>query len=155
MPLAYISLDFGVFFFCFLTRVKRKREQLVPDAMYGNLSASGLATCGSDNTTTHPLPATTVTTTTPTAVLQNHPHLAGNEACRCPSCHLRDRFFPRNQDGRIFLPHPSLSIHSTRLSRSTTTTTNTAPPAIPVTRKRNRIESTTLSSDREWNSKGY
>jgi len=133
--------------------------------MHGNPYASGLT--GSDTTTANPPPAARPTVTThnqpqlqfppgtvaAAAAIQNHrddPHLAGNEACLCSSCHLRGSFFPRNQDGRIVLPHPSLFIHSARFPRPTTTTTNIAPLATPVlaTRKRSRTESTVFC-DRE------
>lgn len=150
-------------FCCFDARQKREREKVVPDAMYKNRYASGLA--GSDAPSVNPLPPTTShnqphsrirSGTITTAALQNHrdhPHLAGNEACLCSSCHIRDRFFPRSQDGRIVLPHPSLSVHSGRLPRPTTTSMASATPphATPslVTRKRSRTESTVPNRDRE------
>ena len=139
--------------------------------MYGNFNVSGLV--GSD-ATSNPLPATTSTATTrthnqpqphlpfstvATAALQNNrddPHLAGNEACLCSLCHIKDRFFPRSQDGRIVLPHPttlrSVHSHSTRLHRSTASMTNATPSATPAltTHRRNRTDSTASNRDREW-----
>ena len=138
--------------------------------MYGNLYVSGLV--GSD-ATSNPLPATTSTTTTTrthnhpqphlpfstvaTAALQNNrddPHLAGNEACLCSLCHIKDRFFPRSQDGRIVLPHPTtLHSHPTRLHRPTASMTSATPPAtsaLTTTHRRNQTDNTAPNRDREW-----
>jgi hypothetical protein len=152
----------------FLTRVKKGSERIAaPNAMHRNRYVSGLV--GSD---ANPLPATTSTTTTrthnqpqlhqpfstvATAALQNNrddPHLAGNEACLCSLCHIKDRFFPRSQDGRIVLPHPTtMSVHShpTRLHRPTASMTSATPlatSALPAHR-RNRTFSNASNRDRD------
>ena len=156
-----------------MTRVKKESEKIAPDDMNGNLYVSGLV---GSNATSNPLPATTTTSTATTrthnqpqrshlpfstvatAALQNNrddPHLAGNEACLCSLCHIKDRFFPRSQDGRIVLPHPttlSVHSHSTRLHRPTASMTSATPPttsALP-THRRNRTDSTASNRDREW-----
>ena len=154
----------------FLTRVKKGSEKIAPDAMYGNLYVSGRV--GSD-ATTNPLPAITSTVTTrthnqpqphlpfstvATAALQNNrddPHLAGNEACLCSLCHIKDRFFPRSQDGKIVLPDPtttSVHLQSTRLRRHTASMASATPPATSTlpTHRRNRTNSTASNHDREW-----
>lgn len=137
--------------------------------MYGNLYVSGRV--GSD-AMANPLPATPSLATTrthnqpqphlpsstvATAALQNNrddPHLAGNEACLCSLCHIKDRFFPRSQDGRIVLPHPtttSVHSHSTRLHRPTASMTSATPlttSALP-THRRNRTDSNASNRDRE------
>ena len=156
-----LALELG-----FLTRVKRGCEKIAPDAMNGNFYVSGLV--GSD-ATSNPLPATTTRThnqpqphlpftTVATAALQNNrddPHLAGNEACRCSLCHIRDSFFPRSLDGRIILPHPTtlpVHSHSTRLHRPTASMTSATPPTTSAspTHRRNRTDSTAASNrDRE------
>ena len=134
--------------------------------MYGNLYVSGHV--GLDATSNPPpatsTPASTRThnqphphlpySTVATAALQNNrddPHLAGNEACLCSLCHIKDRFFPRSQDGRIVLPHPSsisAHSHSARVHRPTASMTSATPPSTSATRmhRRNRTDST---SDRE------
>ena len=148
--------------------------------MYGNLNVSGLV---SPDATANPPPATTSTTATTrthnqpqphllpfstvtTAALQNNrddPHLAGNEACMCSLCHIKDRFFPRSQDGRIVLPRPttmSVHSHSTRLHRPTASMTNATPlpvatSALP-THRRNRTDSSTgYNRDREFFGTGF
>jgi hypothetical protein len=157
-----------------LRQKKGEGEKTAPDAMCGNLYVSGLV--GSD-ATANPLPAVTSTSptrthnqpqphllpfsTVATAALQNNrddPHLAGNEACLCSLCHIKDRFFPRSQDGRIVLPHPtttsSVHSHSTRHHRTTASMTSATPlptPALP-THRRNRTNSTASNRDREWGS---
>jgi hypothetical protein len=123
--------------------------------------ASGLA--DSEATTANPLPTHTHNEAQPpsgtaaTAAVQTRlddPHLAGNGAtCLCSSCHLKDRFFPRSQDGRVLLPHPSFFIHSARLLRPTATITRTsaAPLATPglVTRSSNHTQGIISTRDRE------
>ena len=157
-----------------LTRVKKiggESERTVPDAMYGNVYVSGLV--GTDATAANPPPAVTSSSTTrthnqpqphppigtiATAALQNNrddPHLAGNEACLCSLCHIKDRFFPRSQDGRIVLPHPTTtaSVHShwTRRHRHTASMTSaTTPLATSTSHGRNRTNSTASNRDREW-----
>lgn len=154
----------------FLTHVKNESEKFDPDAMYGNLYVSGCVSSEASATANSPLLTTsTVTTgtlnqpqpqspsgTVATAPLQSHrdagPHLAGNEACLCSSCHIKDSFFPRSHDGSIVLPHPSLSVHPVRLPRPTASAmTNVTPLATPsvVPRKRHRAESTPSNHDRQ------
>ena len=135
--------------------------------MYRNLSTFTPDMYGSDGgTTVTSLPASSSASATATrthnqpqqphftvatAALQNRddPHLAGNEACLCSSCHIRDSFFPRSQDGKIVLPPlPSMSMHSTRPSAP-------APLATPATRRRNRTDSTASNRDRELKSLAY
>ena len=171
-----------------MTRVKEGGARTsLPDAMCGNLYVSGLV--GSDATANNPLPTATPTSTATTrthnqpqqphlpistvatAALQNNrddPHLAGNEACLCSLCHIKDRFFPRSQDGRIVLPQPTMSIHSHltrhhprpigRFGRSASSasmtstsvsplTTSALPPPPPPTHRRNRTDSTASNRD--------
>lgn len=145
---------------------KKGAKRSLPDAMYGKLYVSGRV--GSD-ATANPLPATPSTATTrthnqphpplpistvATAALQNNrddPHLAGNEACLCSLCHIKDRFFPRSQDGRIVLPHPTTSHYPTRRPRHTASMTSATPLATsPLpTHRRNRTDSTASNHDRE------
>ena len=138
--------------------------------MYGNLNVSGHvgldATSSSRPSTssavittrTHNPQSRTPFSTVATAALQNHrddPHLAGNEACLCSLCHIKDRFFPRSQDGRIVLPHPtsiSAHSHSARLHRPTASMTSATPPTTSVlaTHRRNRTDiDSTASSNRD------
>ena len=159
----------------FDARQKREREHRFPDAMYGNLYVSGPV--GSDATANNPLPTTTSSSTATTrthnqpqqphlpistvatAALQNNrddPHLAGNEACLCSLCHIKDSFFPRSQDGRIVLPQPTMSMtrHPTPIGRigrsassaSMTSASPLATSALP-THRRNRTDSTASNRD--------
>ena len=146
---------------------KKGSEKIAPDAMKGNFYVSGRL---GSNATSNPLPATPSTTTTrthnhlqshilfansaATAALQNNrddPHLAGNEACLCSSCHIKDSFFPRSQDGRIVLPHPTtISALSNSTRRHRHTASMTTPSSSASTHKRNRANSTASNRDREW-----
>ena len=64
-----------------------------------------------------------------TEYIDNTLHVAGSAACLCSSCHLKTRFFPRTQNGRIVLPDPSKPDSTTRFLTSTGPLRSRAPSA--------------------------